>query len=37
MGAVIGAVARVTDEGMDQAAAIQSVVEILRERGSAAS
>ena len=37
MGAVIGAVARVTDEGMDQAAAIQFVVEILRERESAAS
>jgi hypothetical protein len=36
MVAIIGAVARLTDEGMDQAAAIQLVVEILGEGTPAA-
>ena len=36
MVAIIGAVARLTDEGMDQAAAIQLVVEILGEGPPAA-
>jgi hypothetical protein len=36
MVAIIGAVARLTDEGMDQAAAIQLVVEILGDGTPAA-
>jgi hypothetical protein len=35
MGALIGAVTRLTDEGMDRAAAVELVVGILREGDAA--